>query len=192
MGRNFLQKIFWSTMVAGLVLMLCVAFATGAAQKAVQTSPGTGGSPHFHTEWVVKGAHISIDYGRPYLKGRTIGKEVAPYGQPWRTGADEATVITSDKPLHFGKITLAAGTTYTINTQPGANGWQLIIGKLSAPGQWGIPYQPDLEIARMPMKAAKASAPAEQVTITVDQAANGGVLRIEWGTVSATAPFTVG
>lgn len=187
-----MRKILCSAIVAVCVLTLCVAVAALGAQKSVQTSAGTGGSPHFHTEWVVKGAHISIDYGRPYLKGRTIGNEVAPYGQPWRTGADEATVITSDKPLKFGKITLAAGTTYTLNTLPSANGWQLIVGKLSAPGQWGIPYQPDLEIARTPMKVGKTAAPVEQVTISVDSSASGGVLRIEWGTVSATAPFSVG
>jgi hypothetical protein len=141
-----------------IICAICVAsagLASAFAQKTVQTNPGTGGSPHYKSEWDVKGAHITIEYGRPYLKGRTIGKELAPYGQPWRTGADEATIITSDKPLKFGQIALAAGTTYTINTLPSATGWQLIIGKLSELGQWGIPYQPDLEIARTPMKGAR-------------------------------------
>jgi hypothetical protein len=114
-----------------------------------------------------------------------------PYGEPWRTGADEATIITSDKPLEFGKILLAAGTTYTINTLPNADGWQLIIGKLGEPGQWGIPYQPDLEVARTPMKVGKTSAPVEQVTISIDAAASGGTLHVEWGTVIASAAFTV-
>jgi hypothetical protein len=168
--------------------MLCLA---AAAQKSVQTSPGTGGSPHFRTEWVINGTHISIEYGRPYLKGRTIGNEVAPYGQPWRTGADEATIIKSDKPLKFGAIALAPGT-YTINTLPDASGWQLILGKLSAPGQWGIPYQPQLEIGRTPMKVGKTNAAVEQETISIDPSAAGGTLRIEWGTTSVTIPFTIG
>jgi hypothetical protein len=140
---------------------------------------------------VINGAHISIEYGRPYLKGRTIGKEVAPYGQPWRTGADEATIITSDKPLKFGEIALAPGT-YTINMLPDASGWQLILGKLSQRGQWGIPYQPQLEIGRTPMKVGKTDAAVEQVTISIDPSAAGGTLRTEWGTTNATIPFTIG
>lgn len=175
----------------GLAAALAMCLAA-APQKSVQTGVGDGGSPHFRTEWDIKGAHITIEYGRPYLKGRTIGKEVAPYGEPWRTGADQATVITSSKPLKFGKISLAAGTTYTINTLPSANGWELIIGKLGEPGQWGIPYLPNLEIGRTPMKVGKVTAPAEQVTISIDPTAAGGALRIDWGTVSAAAPFTIG
>ena len=183
-----MRNILRTAIVAGFGLLMVIAVN---AQKSVQTSPGTGGSPHYKSEWDLKGAHITIEYGRPYLKGRTIGKEVAPYGEPWRTGADEATIITSTRPLKFGKINLAAGTSYTINTLPSANGWQLIIGKLGSPGQWGIPYQPDLEIARMPMTVGRAKAAAEQVTISIDSSATGGTLRVEWGTVSATAPFSV-
>jgi hypothetical protein len=82
--------------------------------------------------------------------------------------------------------------TYTINTQPGAGEWQLILGRLEKPGQWGIPYKPELEIGRAPMKAAKASAPAEQVTISIDDTPTGGTLRIEWGGTAASVPFTVG
>lgn len=175
-------------LAGALGLALCFGVA---AQKSVQTSPGTGGSPHFRSDWDVKGAHITIEYGRPYLKGRTIGKEVAPYGEPWRTGADEATTITSTKPLKLGTIPLAANATYTINTLPNANHWDLIIGKLSEKGQWGIPYQPNLEIARTPMTLGKTKAPVEEETISIDPSSTGGTLRIEWGTVSVSVPFTV-
>jgi hypothetical protein len=172
--------------------VFCALCFVAAAQKTQQTGVGDGGSPHVRSEWDVKGAHITIEYGRPYLKGRTIGKEVAPYGEPWRTGADQATVITSTKALKLGKISLAAGTAYTINTLPSANGWQLIIGKLGSKGQWGIPYLPELETGRMPMKVGKTSAPVEQVTISIDPADTGGTLRLEWGTMSAAVPFTIG
>jgi len=160
-----------------------------SAQQMTTTHPGKGGSPHVKSAWTAHGAHITIEYGRPYLKG-CAESTLMPAGQPWRTGADEATTITTDKTLKFGTLTLAPGT-YTINTQPGATAWELIIGKLSKPGQWGIPYDASLEMGRAPMKLAKAAVPAEQLTIFVDYAPDGGVLRIEWGTVSATAPFTV-
>jgi hypothetical protein len=158
------------------------------AQKTTTLSPGSGGSPHVRTHWTVDGANVSIEYGRPYLKGREEAKMMPP-GTPWRTGADQATVMTTDKPLKFGAISLAPGS-YTINTQPGD--WQLILGRLEKPGAWGIPYNPKLEIGRTPMKAGKTATPVEQVTISIDDTPAGANLRIEWGTTSVVAPFTVG
>jgi hypothetical protein len=176
------------------VLTCTLALAIGmpiAAQKMTVTKEGGGGSPHVSSEWHVKGAAITLEYGRPYLKGRPEA-QMMPGGEPWRTGADEASIIKSDKPLTFGTVTLAANTPYTINTIPGDKGWTLLIGKLEKPGQWGIPYQPSLELGRVPMKVSKAAKAAEQVTISIDDSAAGPALRVEWGTISATAPFKVG
>lgn len=175
-----------SVMAAGIVLSGSAVLLE--AQKTTALGTGSGGSPHVRTEWTIDGANISIEYGRPYLKGREEAKMMPP-GSPWRSGADQATVITTDKPLKFGAVSLAPGS-YTINTQPGD--WQLILGRLETPGQWGIPYNPKLEIGRTPMKAGKAAKPAEQVTISVDDTPAGANLRVEWGTTSAVASFTVG
>jgi hypothetical protein len=160
-----------------------------SAQKTTDMGTGKGGSPHVRSEWTVDGAHLSIEYGRPSLKGRPEATMMPP-GQPWRTGADVATILTTDKPLKFGSVSLAPGR-YTINTQPGAQ-WQLIFGKLAEPQQWGVPYQPELELGRAPMKSGKTAAPVEQLTIAIDDTPAGGRLRIEWGTTSATADFTIG
>jgi hypothetical protein len=160
-----------------------------SAQKTTPLGTGGGGSPHVRTTWTIDGASVSIEYGQPYLKGRAEAMMMPP-GTPWRTGADEATVITSDKPLKFGLVSLPAGR-FTINTQPGAE-WQLILGRLEKPGQWGIPYNAKLELGRMPMKTGKTAKPVEQVTISIDDTPAGANLRIEWGTTSAVAPFTIG
>jgi hypothetical protein len=161
------------------------------AQKTTELKTGGGGSPHVRTDWTIDGANLSIEYGRPMLKGRPESQMMPP-GREWRTGADAATVLTTDKPLKFGTVSLAPGT-YTINTVPGEKEWQLVLGRLEKPGQWGIPYKKELEIGRTPMKVGKAKAPVENVTISIDDApASGAVLRIEWGTTSVTAPFTIG
>lgn len=175
-----------------LVTATLAATATSAgAQITTQTGVGGGGSPHAKTDWTIGSAQVSISYGRPSLKGRAESA-MMPTGKPWRTGADEATVITSDKPLTFGTVTLAPGS-YTINTEPGAKSWQLILGKLGSPKQWGIPYKPALEIGRAPMTVGKTAAPVEQLTYSIDKTSStGGTLRIEWGTTSVSAPFTVG
>jgi hypothetical protein len=159
------------------------------AQKTTEIHPGKKGSPHVKSEWTIDGANISIEYGRPYLKGRPEA-QMMPAGKPWRTGSDEATVITSNKPLKFGSLSLEPGS-YTINTQPGDE-WQLIIGKLGKPGQWGVPYNAALEIGRAPMKTGKTSAHVEQVTISIQDTPAGGLLKVEWGSTSASIPFTVG
>lgn len=172
------------------VLVAAMAVTTLAAQKTTDVHPGKGGSPHVKSEWKIDGAQISIEYGRPSMKGRSEA-QLMPAGKPWRTGADEATVLTTDRALKFGTISLQPGS-YTINTQPGEKEWELIIGKVGKPGQWGVPYNPALEIGRTPMKVTKTKAPVEQLTISVDDTPSGGTLRVEWGTTSASAPFTVG
>ena len=160
------------------------------AQKTTQINVGGGGSPHVKSEWTIDGAHLSITYGRPSLKGRPEAT-LMPVGQTWRLGADEPTLLTTDKPLKFGALSLVAGT-YTLNAAIGANEWQLLVGTLATPPQWGIPYRADLEKGRAPMKLGRAASPAETLTISVDDTPAGATLRIEWGTKSATIPFTVG
>ncbi len=160
-----------------------------AAQKTTPIHPGKGGSPHVRTDWTIDGAAISIEYGRPYLKGRTIGKDVAPHGAVWRAGADEATTLKTDKPLKFGDLAVPAGT-YTLWVVPGEKEWQLVVSK--ATGQWGTQYKEGADLGRVPMTLGKAKAPAEQLTYSIDDTAKGATFRLEWGTTSASVPLTVG
>ena len=173
-----------------MIALACTVAVPLAGQKVTQTGTGGGGSPHVKAESTIDGAAITIEYGRPSLKGRSEA-QLMPPGSPWRLGADQATTITSSKPLTFGSVKLTANTAYTLNAIPGDKEWQLVFGKLDKPAQWGIPYQPALELGKTKMTVGKAAAPVEQLTISIDDTAAGGTLRIEWGTVSATAPFKV-
>jgi len=177
---------------AGAAALLFTATAVSGAQTTTQLGTGGGGSPHVKTDWTIGTAHISISYGRPSLKGRAEAT-LMPTGRPWRTGADEATVLTTDRRLTFGSVALAPGS-YTINTVPGAASWQLVLGKLGSPKQWGIPYKKELEIGRAAMVLGKTAAPVEQLTISIDaeRSGSGGLLRIEWGSTSAATMFTIG
>ena len=177
--------------IAAVTFALAAAAAPAlVAQKTTEVGKGSGGSPHVKSEWTIDGANLSITYGRPSLKGRTMGKDVDPYaGKEWRTGADEATTLTTDKALKFGTLAVPAGT-YTLYTIPTDKGWNLIVSKKT--GQWGIPYPAGQDLGRAPMTVAKTTAPVEQLTFSVDDTPAGGTLRIEWGTTSARIPFTVG
>ena len=178
-------------LLSGLTVGLLVASAVLLqAQKTTDLKTGGGGSPHVRTDWTIDGVNLSVEYGRPFLKARPEAQMMPP-GREWRTGADAATIITTDKPLKFGSVSLAPGT-YTINTVPGEKEWQIVFGRLEKPGQWGIPYQKQLEIGRTAMTVVRRAKPVENVTISIDDAAaNGAVLSVEWGTVSATVPFTI-
>lgn len=172
-----------------LTAALAVAMAaTLGAQKLTQIHPGKGGSPHVRAEWTIDGANISIEYGRPAVKGRTVGKDLAPFGKVWRTGADEATTLKVDKMLMFGSFHLAPGT-YTLYTLPGEKEWQLIINKQT--GQWGTEYDEKQDVKRIPMTVGTLTAPVEQLTISIDDTPKGGTLRLEWGTTSASVMFSV-
>jgi len=173
--------------MAAALLTAAVGFAS-SMQKTTPVHPGKGGSPHVRSEWSIDGANLSIEYGRPALKGRPEA-QVMPPGKEWRTGADEATTLKTDKPLKFGTLTVPAGSV-TLYTVPGDKEWQLVVSKRT--GQWGVPYPSGQDLGRVPMKVAKTAAPVEQLTISVDDTAAGGVLRVEWGNTSASVPFTVG
>ena len=172
-----------------LTVAVVAALGTGlGAQKTTPVHPGKGGSPHVRSEWSVDGAAISIEYGRPYLKGRQI-ETPAPHGQIWRAGADEATTLRTDKPLKFGSLAVPAGT-YTLWVVPAEKEWQLVISK--ATGQWGTQYKEGEDLGRVPMKVTATKAPVEQLTWSIDDTPAGATLRLEWGPASAAAPFSAG
>lgn len=145
-------------------------------------------SPHETVSATVDGAKISITYGRPYMKGRKIMGGLVPYGEVWRTGADEATTLVTDKALMFGNTHVEPGT-YTLFTLPGEKEWRLIINKQT--GQPGTEYDQAQDLARVPMKVAKAPSAVEQFTIAINDTPAGGELKLSWENSDITAPFTV-
>lgn len=167
-------------------MMVCAGVSL-AAQKTTQVHPGKGGSPHVKTAWTVDGANISISYGRPSLKGRPENTLMPP-GKEWRTGADEATTLTTDKDLMFGSLHVPAGT-YTLYTVPGEKEWQLVVSKKT--GQWGIPYPAGEDFGRTPMTVTKGAKAVEQLTLSIDDTPAGGTLNLEWGTTKASVRFVV-
>lgn len=177
----------WTRRAGAVMAAVVVAAAALSAQKVVSSKKGGGGSPHDTVEWTVDGATITISYGRPYLKGRPLEK-LTPRGQVWRTGADEATTLTTTKPLMFGSLMIPAGT-YTLYTVPNAGGWKLIVNRQT--GQWGTEYNEDRDLGRVDLKVEKTAGPVEQFTIGIDDTPGGGLLKLEWGDVRASSPFMV-
>ncbi len=82
-------------------------------------------SPNATVMQTVGVTHISIDYSSPGVKNRKIWGGLVPYGEIWRTGANEVTSITFDDPVKINGNVLTAGT-YGIHTIPNEKEWQII------------------------------------------------------------------
>ncbi len=147
-------------------------------------------SPHETVEATIGGKKITIVYGRPYLKGRkAVGGSLVPYGQVWRTGADEATILTTEADLMIGSLSVPKGS-YSLFTLPTEAGWKLIVNKTDK--QWGaFKYDEKQDLGRVDMKVGKTSAPVEQFTISLAKAGAGGVLKMEWENTSASVDVKV-
>jgi DUF2911 family protein len=146
------------------------------------------GSPHETVKATVGGATISVEYGRPYMRGRKIVGGLVPYGHVWRTGADAATTLSTTKALVIGGAQVPSGKV-TLYTLPAESGWKLIINKQT--GQWGTDYDQAQDLARVDLTRKTLSAPVDQLTIAIEPAGSGGVLKISWETTELSVPFTV-
>jgi hypothetical protein len=134
----------------------------------------------------LNGKKITIEYSRPFLKGRHVGQELAPYGKVWRTGANEATSFTTEADLTVGGANVPAGK-YTLYSLPSEGTWKLIINKQT--GQWGTQYDESQDLARVDMQKSQLSQPVEQFTISFDKKGdNSADLVLEWETTRLTVP----
>ncbi|MGA8150318.1 MAG: DUF2911 domain-containing protein [Terriglobales bacterium] len=131
------------------------------------------------------GKTITVDYSSPRMKGRKIYGGLVPYGEVWRTGANEATTFVTTANLSVGGKNVPAGN-YTLFTVPNPDKWTLIINKKT--GEWGIPYKYEAdELLRTDMKVAKTMSPMENFTISFDQAGGACTLNIIWDDNKASA-----
>jgi hypothetical protein len=150
----------------------------------------------------------AIDYGRPSLKGRTIDDmfRQLPADRVWRAGQNQVTILTANQNLLVGKTKIPSGK-YSVYVHVGQSGeWSLILNKdlgidlvnifPAAPPQmahekWAYytKYTEKIasqEVARVPMKSEKLSAPVDLFTIELVPAKNGGVLKMSWGDRAAS------
>ena len=120
-------------------IVLSVTIACGQADKSKRPSP-----PAVEKETLSGGATVTIDYSQPSVKGRAIGKDIAPYGKVWRTGANQITSIKFGEDLLVNGKTLKAGS-YGLYTVPGEKTWKIIFN--SDDKQWGAyAYDPAKDV----------------------------------------------
>ena len=161
-----MKKLFF------LVLLVAITGANTFAQQDKSKRP----SPPAKISATTKtGVTITVDYSRPAIKGRTIGTDIAPYGEVWRTGANEATVFEVNKDVKVEGQALSSGK-YGLYTIPGEKEWTIIFNKTW--NQWGTNYKQEDDALRVKVKPGKTSAFNEKLTFAI---ADNGTVSIMWG-----------
>ena len=167
--------------VGGVLSLLFCGVLLVAAQQDKSKRP----SPPAQASWDLGGGKpVTIDYSSPRAKGRKIYGELVPFGQVWRTGANESTTLVTPVDLTIGGTAVPAGS-YTIFTVPNKDKWSLIISKKT--GEWGTDYPGQAnDLARVDMKVSALPSPVENFTISFEKAGSGANLNIDWETTRAS------
>ncbi|HTP12812.1 MAG TPA: DUF2911 domain-containing protein [Bacteroidota bacterium] len=147
-------------------------------------------SPRDSVEISFGGKKISVNYGRPSIRGRkNIIGGLVPFNKWWRTGANEATAFVTEADLVIEGHTIPKGS-YTFYTMPSEKQWKLMINKQT--GQWGTVYNPDLDLVRLPLSKKLLKNPVEKFLITLAKTGStSGVMKLTWENTELSLKFTV-
>ena len=184
-----MKKFALLTLLLFAVAVLAPAQMNMAQDKSKRPSPPASAECKFSD-----GKTIKVDYSSPRINDpkthqpRKIFGGLVPYGDIWRTGANEATTFVTGANVAVGGKDVPAAS-YTIFTIPKADAWTLVISKKT--GEWGTDYPGEREdLARVPMSVSKTAAPVENFTIAFDQAGSKCTLRMEWENTRASVEIS--
>jgi hypothetical protein len=142
------------------ITLLMLAMVASVASLVAQDKPS---SPQATVEGKLGAAKVKIVYCQPAARGRKIMGGLVPYGEVWRTGANDATTIEFDKAVKIEGKDLAAGK-YSLFTIPGEEEWTIIINKDAK--QWGaFKYKQESDVLRVTVKPTKTASSVEAFTI---------------------------
>jgi Protein of unknown function (DUF2911) len=145
-------------------------------------------SPHAKAQCAfANGKTVTVAYSSPRMRGRKIFGGLVPYGEVWRTGANEAATFVPSTAVIIGGKSVPAGS-YTLFTIPNPGKWILIISKAT-----DNPYPgPSQDFVRIDMDVSKPSGPSEAFTIGFDKVGNGCSMHLDWETTRASVEIVPG
>lgn len=172
-----------SCLAAFFLSLLILSSSPCFSQETFKTRP----SPLALTAVRYKDAYLKIVYSQPQKKGREIFGKLVPYGQVWRTGANEATEITITKNIQVNNQVLPAGT-YSLFTIPGPEKWTIIFN--ADVGLWGAyNYVQKLDVMRFEATVQSNPTIIEAFTMIFDSKNDVADLLMMWDNVKITIPF---
>lgn len=190
---------------AALALAAAVLLPTLAAAQDLH--PSRRPSPMGLARINLGDAYISVTYSRPYKRGRDniFGTKesgaLVPFGELWRTGANEATEISLTKDAKIGGQKLPAGT-YSLFSTPGAEEWKIHFNSALGlngtfrrnpeSGEFEPAYSADNDVVTATAKPTKLEEEVDQFTISFDKTEAGADLVLRWITTEVRVPFQLG
>jgi hypothetical protein len=155
---------------------------------AFQLSNNSVESPIDNIAFQQEDLSISIEYHRPFKKGRNIFGGLVPYGKYWRTGANNATEIEFNKDLYFEGQKVSAGR-YRLYTIPNENTWKIVLN--SELGKWGL-FKPDnsLDILTLEVSSLVSTEIQEQFQIALEASDKGVILSMVWDQTKVEVPIS--
>ncbi len=184
MGTKFL--ILFLNFALKQISLLCLILFTSPAfsQEAVppRLSPLGMVTAHY------KDTYLKITYGQPHKRGRVVFGNLVPFGQVWRTGANEATEITMTRDIIISGLDLKAGT-YSLFTIPVADHWTILIN--SDVGLWGAyNYNPKMDVLKFDVAVESlADVVYEPFTLWIDQKNEKADLLMAWDKTRVKIPI---
>ncbi len=110
---------------------------------------------------------VTINYGSPSVRDREIWGSLVPYGQVWRTGANEATTVEFSDDVVVEGQPLAAGR-YSLFTIPAKGDWTVIFNKVA--DQWGAyEYKESEDALRVDVTPKPRDENMEELTFTLEE-----------------------
>ncbi len=148
-------------------------------------------SPRQKVEQQFSMSKITVDYGRPGVKGRKIFGDLVPFGKVWRAGANSSTKITFEQSVNFGGKIVAAGT-YGLFAIPTEKEWKVILNKDSQ--QWGAyTFDEKLNVVDVTVPVQKLAEKQEWFEIELNPVDDNSVnLVMKWDLTKVELPLKTG
>lgn len=134
---------------------------------------------------------FTISYSRPSARSRMVFGDLVPYGEKWRTGANEATLLKISDDIMIEGQALKAGE-YAIYTVPDKFNFEWIFYKNTT--SWGLPEEwKEEEVAlRVKTPVNMVNNKTETLTFDFDELRNtSAVLKLTWENVTTACKITV-
>jgi hypothetical protein len=141
-------------------------------------------SPDATVTQMIGVTEIKIDYSSPGVKGRKVWGELVPFGEIWRTGANEATTITFSDPVKINGIELPAGT-YGIHTIPNESEWEFIFSK-NTKIDGSSNFNKDNEVLRVKAKPEEHHFMERMTFLFADVTDNSASVNLLWDKVEVS------
>ena len=174
----------WTLISIGSVIVLLVAWVLIFGKSYTKSF-----SPQEVATYEQGGTKITVAYSRPFKKDRVVFGGLVPYGEVWRTGANEATVFSTNVPLTIDGESLPPGD-YTLFTIPDVDTWQVIFN--SKAYSWGLnfdgtsPREAEFDVLTTTVPVRSLAEVTEQFTIAIS---NEGGLNLAWDQTAVSVPL---